>query len=124
MQSFSTFCRETKKLLASQKRDRLPVGPGRAGPCRAVPCRAESGTLIVYHIHSNETSFTSFSRNQANVEQTRNGDPKKIYKLFCYHFCCFSFVYRLRFTHTFLVNHLLYRGNHIKKNTHEYCIFG
>ena len=29
MQSFSLFGGEVKKLLASQKRDRFPVGPGR-----------------------------------------------------------------------------------------------
>ena len=54
MRSSSSFDAEIKKLLALQKRDRFPVGPGRAG----------SQTLIEYHIHSNETSFTSFSRNK------------------------------------------------------------
>ena len=34
MQSSSTFGAEIKKLLASQKRDRFPVGPCRAGPGR------------------------------------------------------------------------------------------
>ena len=65
MQSFSSFGTEIKKLIASQTHDLFQVGPGRAGPCR------------------NETSFASFSRNQANVEQIRYGDPKKTYKKFC-----------------------------------------
>ena len=50
LQNFSSCGAEIKMLLASQKRDGFLVGL----------CPIE--TLIEYIIHSNETSFTSFSR--------------------------------------------------------------
>ena len=53
MRSFSLFGAEIKKLSASQKHDRSQVGP----------CLARARALIEYPIHSNEISFTSFSRN-------------------------------------------------------------
>ena len=60
MQKFSSFGTETKRLLALQMLDGFL---DRAGPCRAGPVLVAS--LIEYGIHSKETSFTSFSRNNS-----------------------------------------------------------